>query len=286
MPQASHWAFEAIGTKWDIETETPLSDETKKRVQAKIESFDQTYSRFRADSLVTQLSRQAGEYEFPDDAHGLFALYDILYKVSDGSVTPLVGSLLEDYGYDAQYSLTEKPKKRNVGQWSNILRNGSTLKSSSPALLDVGAAGKGLLVDEIADIIRESHTSFIVDAAGDMRHEGVLPNRVGLEDPRDTSRIIGVIDVQNMSLCASATNRRQWGESLHHVLDPIAGRPTDEIIATWVLSKQDTMTADGLATALFFCDPTELRKQFDFEYVRMNKHGAVDYSPVFEGQLR
>lgn len=286
MPQPSRWSFEAIGTRWEIETETAVSESTKRIVREKIEVFDRTYSRFRDDSLVTKILRQAGIYTFPDESRALFDLYDTLYEISDGRVTPSIGSLLEDYGYDAGYSLSEKSQKRSVVDWTEVSRNGPVIAVDTPLLIDVGAAGKGLLVDEVADIIRASHTSFVVDASGDLRHEGVLPNRVGLEDPRDTSRIIGSINVQNMSLCASATNRRQWGDGVHHVLDPKTGKPAEEIIATWVLSRQDTMTADGLATALFFCDPAMLRQYFEFEYLRMNAQGAVDYSPAFERQLK
>lgn len=285
MPQPSRWSFEAIGTHWTIETVYPLGDEEQADIRRCIEVFDATHSRFRDDSLVASMSKQAGVYVFPEESQKLFQLYDVLNRVSEGKVNPLAGVLLEDLGYDAQYSLKERAHKRSVPVWSSVERIGPSLRIQSPVVLDVGAAGKGALVDEVVNILSKTHDSFVVDAGGDMRHKGVLPNKVGLEDPRDTSCVIGAIEVKDASLCASAVNRRAWGEGLHHVVDPDTRTSTQGIIATWVISEDGAMVADGLATALFFCEPNVLREHFAFEYLRMNEQGAVDYSPLFEGQL-
>jgi thiamine biosynthesis lipoprotein len=58
-------------------------------------------------------------------------------------------------------------------------------------------------------------------------------------------------------------------------------KPTFEIVATWVIAEQ-TMIADGLATALFFVPPEQLREAFQFEYARMHYNGSLEYSPRFK----
>jgi thiamine biosynthesis lipoprotein len=60
--------------------------------------------------------------------------------------------------------------------------------------------------------------------------------------------VIGVVDLVNRALCASAVNRRTWGEGLHHVIDGRTRKPTTEVVATWVIA-DDAATADGLARA-------------------------------------
>src|SRR5687767_1361023 len=50
----STFTFDAIGTRWCIDTEEPLRGEVRDRILDRIQRFDRTYSRFRPDSLVAQ----------------------------------------------------------------------------------------------------------------------------------------------------------------------------------------------------------------------------------------
>ena len=284
MPKHS-LQFEAIGTYWSIETDLPLPNELKEKIHSRIEAFDKTYSRFRGDSLISKIAKSAGIYTFPDDARELFEFYKKLYDTTDGKVTPLIGGMLEKAGYDAEYSFTPRPQER-ILSWDEVLDfNGNLLKVDAPVTIDVGAAGKGYLVDIICQLLDEAgFDEYVVDASGDIRHKGVFENKVGLEHPFEAGKVVGVIDIQNKSLCASAVNRRTWGDGQHHIFDPDLMTPTDEIIATWVVA-DSTMLADGIATALFFTEPAKLRKEFAYEFLRIHKDGAIDYSPAFEGKL-
>lgn len=278
--------FSALGTEWSVETETPLTAATKRTLRERLAVFDATYSRFLNDSLVTTISKSPGTYTLPADAPTLFSFYYRLYKATDGAVTPLVGNLLSDLGYDASYSLQPKSRRRAVPTWDDCLQwNGRTLTVTRPVLLDFGAAGKGYAADIVAKLlIATGHHSYVVDASGDIVCHGPgVQERIGLEDPRDPTRIIGVTTIHNASLCASATNRRTWGNGLHHVVDPFAAAPTMRIAATWVVAANG-LTADGLATALFLTEPAALQ-EFSFEYVRLFTDGSIDYSPGFPGEL-
>jgi len=278
------YRFEALGTQWAIETDTEISLSLKATIQDRIEAFDKVYSRFRNDSLITKISQQAGQYLFPEDALRLFDFYRSLYDLTDGKVTPLIGDMLARAGYDAEYSLQPKPQQSTL-TWDDAMSwDGTTITTTQPVTLDVGAAGKGYAVDIIATILNEHFDEYVIDASGDIRHRGTSTNTVGLEHPLDAGKIIGAVDVQNRSLCASASNRRAWGEGMHHIFDPDKMMPTKDIIATWVIA-DEAMIADGLATALFFVDAKKLNKQYDFEYIRMYVNGSVEYSKYFAEKL-
>ena len=70
--------FDAIGTKWQIDIyENPggkPKDHLINQIKSRIEIFDQAYSRFRSDSLITKMSLRKGVYNLPDDAQTLFDL--------------------------------------------------------------------------------------------------------------------------------------------------------------------------------------------------------------------
>ncbi|WP_328468944.1 FAD:protein FMN transferase [Actinoplanes sp. NBC_00393] len=86
------WGFDAIGTRWQIETPQPLNDKLSKYLEQRIACFDAVYSRFRTDSLISRIATQPrGRFEFPADARALFGFYDRLAAATDGAVDPLIG---------------------------------------------------------------------------------------------------------------------------------------------------------------------------------------------------
>ncbi|MCS5732147.1 FAD:protein FMN transferase [Herbiconiux daphne] len=289
----AHFDFDGIGTSWQIETPRELDPGTRRLVLDRVEEFDRTYSRFRADSLVTAVAERPGTHLFPPDSIGLFDLYDRLVAATDGAVDPLVGRELELLGYDASYRLrpagaAERAAAEASGPagWAaDVERDGRRLTTERPVVIDVGAAGKGYLVDLVAELLRgRGYDEFLVDASGDLVHSGREPIRVALEHPLQPGTAIGVAEVADASLCASASNRRVWGDGLHHILDARTGSPAREVIATWVVAA-DTALADGLATALFFTGAHRLAETFHFSYVRMYADGRAERSRDFRGEL-
>src|SRR6478609_2644805 len=156
-PEATE-AFDAIGTRGTLDTAEPLSHAALRAVRELISRFDQDWSRFRADSWVSEVARGgAGTYPLPADAGPLLDAYDVAAACTDGAVDPLVGHALEQLGYDAAYTL--RPRRdadgalltRAAPGWRTAARrDAGTLTLDEPALLDVGAGGKGYLVDLVA----------------------------------------------------------------------------------------------------------------------------------------
>jgi thiamine biosynthesis lipoprotein len=292
MIEAAVWRFEAIGTHWTISSPEPLSARVAGRITERIEAYDRTYSRFRSDSLVSQLARCGGSAEFPDDAPPLFDLYSRLEKLTKGSVTPLVGSSLEQLGYDADYTLQPHGGARPAPSLEKTLRvSGQTVTLSERTMIDVGAAGKGQLVDLVAELLLESGVSgATVDGSGDIRYDGSDSLSVALEHPYDPEQAIGVAQLagpRRRAIAGSSTRRRTWDDptavtghgSLHHVIDGLTGEPVRTVTATWAIAPS-AMLADALATALFFVPGSIAAREFDFDFdwVRVFTDGRLEYS--------
>ena len=277
--------FDALGTSWTLETRAPLGA-LEGIIHRRIETFDSTWSRFRSDSLISTVASSGGVFEFPDEATRLFDLYDKLFRSSDGAVTPLVGIALEQLGYDSEYTLVQRGQPSAPADWSaEVIRDGSTITTTGPVLIDVGAAGKGYLVDIVGELLHENDVDeFVIDASGDLLVSTQQPRRIGLEHPFDPSMAIGFVELSHGSICASGSNRRVWGEGLHHILDGRTGMPARDVIATWAIA-ETALIADGLATALFFTSPAALAHEFTFDYVRVFASGATERSPGLQGEL-
>lgn len=281
MSPAAAWGFDAIGTRWQIETPAPLSEELRAEVLAVIDRFDREWSRFRPDSLVTALAR-GGDIPAPADAGPMLDAYAALSTATAGAVNPLVGASLARRGYDAAYTLTDGGAAPAPAAWQEILTwHAGTLGLTEPAVIDVGALGKGRLVDLVMAALGDGPA--VVDAGGDILARGSA-ERIALEHPYDAAKAIGVWEIADGALCASAVNRRAWGDGLHHVLDARTGEPIRTIAATWAAAPT-AMTADALATALFFDGGTALAHEWGGEWVRMFTDGRVEWSPACPAEL-
>lgn len=270
------WRFEAIGTLWEIVTEAELSADLRRTVGDVIERFDQEWSRFRSDSEVTRIGREGGTLS-SGDVGVMLDTYRELSEATAAAINPLVGASLSALGYDASYSLTSTGPRAAPETWTDrVAWDASSLTLTGPATIDVGALGKGRLVDLVLKALSGIAGPVVVDAGGDLRARGDAV-RVALEHPFDPTKAIGVVTIRDEALCASAVNRRAWGSGLHHVLDARTGMPVRTWAATWAIAP-DAMRADAVATALFFDGGPEIATRWGVEWVRMSTDGRAQRS--------
>lgn len=289
MTEMSRWEFEAIGTRWQIDTATVLSPEMRGHVDTLIDDFDRAWSRFRADGPIAALAEAGGTLPASADAAVMLDLYVALSDATTGAVNPLVGDALARRGYDAHYGFVDRGAQPAPAAWRELLSwTDDALTLSTPATIDVGALGKGRLVDRVLSLLAASLDGAItVDAGGDIGLRGT--ESIALEHPYDPTRAIGVWQITDAALCASATQRRAWpgtegGGGLHHVIDARTGEPVRTIVATWA-SAADAMTADAAATALFFEGGPRFAHAHGASWVRMTTDGRVEWSSDSKAEL-
>lgn len=284
-PPPAPWRFDAIGTTWEIVTHAPLPAEVRTAVEEVIDAFDATWSRFRDDSTVRMLARDPQAIAAPADAASMLDVFSEVADATGGAVTPLVGDSLAHLGYDAGYSFFSRGARTAPVRWRELLTwDGGVLRLSGRAQIDVGALGKGRLVDLVLAVVAAAVPGgVVVDAGGDIAVRR-RAERIALEHPFDASRAVGVWEVTDAALCASATNRRAWGDGLHHVLDARTGLPVRTVAATWAIAPT-AMWADALATALFFDGGARLAAERGVEWVRMTTDGRLEWSAGCSAEL-
>ena len=143
-------------------------------------------------------------------------------------------------GYDAGYSLRRSrsrcPRRRTGASSLDLGRRGASRSPSPPSSTSARSARAASSTSCSASLTphcdrrhRRRRRAATSRCAG-------APQRIGLEHPFDPRRAIGVWEVTDAALCASATNRRAWGDGLHHVLDARTGQPVRTIAATWAVA--------------------------------------------------
>lgn len=292
--------FEAIGTSWVIRSANELPQALRREVFELIIEFDQLWSRFRADSMVSALARASGAASASasltpsaaKDAAAMLSCYLELSKATGGRISPLIGQSLSALGYDRDFAELSPSAELNMAakpaitDWADSLTlTGTQLQQSAPALIDIGALGKGLLVDRVFELLAEVPGELLVDAGADQRFRE-LPARIALEHPLDITKAVGVVlSPASGAIAASATNRRRWGAGkYHHIIDGLSGAPVQEYLASWV-GAESAMRADALATALFFPGGAELAEEWSRHeqiwWLRMTSSGSLEWSHSF-----
>lgn len=279
--------FDALGTRFEVRTLHALAGGLRQELLRESERFDWVWSRFRPDSLVAQMRANPGRWDLPAESTELARLFARLHAVTHGAISPWVGSSLERLGYGPNYELVPVGPPEPAPLWDDDhVWEGTAIELARPAVLDIGAAGKGLLVDRLGAILAEAgHTEYVVDGSGDILHSGAEPIRAALEHPYDPDEAIGIVELGRGALCASAGNRRAWGDGFHHLLDARTGVPVRSVVATWAMTS-DAMTADALATALFVAPGPVLAAEFDDagrtpEWLQVFSDGHAEGTAVF-----
>ncbi len=282
-------SFSTIGTEFSVTIWDEVPDiyfaNLIEHIEKTCESFDAAYSRFKQDSLVSKLAQREGTIHIDEkyrDLIPMLRIYEKLYKLSDGQINPLVGNTLADYGYDSAYSLQKKDVVRDTDLLSSILTilDDSTIHLAKPALFDLGALGKGYLIDVLYEILFDHKmTRFLIDGSGDIRYYSSkkVPITCGLEHPANEGELFGTIDITHGALCASALKRRSWSE-YHHYYNPITKEFPTFIQGTFVTSEK-AVHADALASALFFVEPEKLMPlDVPFAYIIVNQDMKIKKS--------
>ena len=130
------------------------------------------------------------------------------------------------------------------------------------AELDLGAIGKGAVVDHLADWLADrGYRRFLLEAGGDVLVSDLKPDgsqwRIWIRHPRsaDAPLAIAVIGAagERVALATSGDYERfieHDGDRYHHILNPVTGHPDSDAVSASVIAGS-AIEADALATALF-----------------------------------
>jgi thiamine biosynthesis lipoprotein len=135
--------------------------------------------------------------------------------------------------------------------------------AKADTMLGFGGIGKGLALDRASACLRRhavgdallSAAGSSVLALGDGEHGRGWP--VGLRDPRDAQRRVGLLRLRSVALGVSACSE-QWfdgdGKRWGHIIDPRTGWPVEGRLQVAVVAPYAAL-ADALATAFFVGGP-------------------------------
>jgi thiamine biosynthesis lipoprotein len=229
------------------------------------EAAEQALSRFRDDSDLTRLNRQAGQPAAVGSRLLVRALVaaDRAHRRTDGRFDPRVLADLERLGYPGAPlgGARPAPAARVVS------RTGRRGPQRLAAPVDLGGIGKGLALRWAARAATSALAAvlaagggFLIDAGQDLVTRGDGPDGgpflVDIEDPSGVAESLAVVRMPTGGAVATSSIRlRRWtapdGRRVHHLIDPRTGEPGGDGLSAVTVAGADPAWAEVWSKALF-----------------------------------
>ncbi len=275
---------------------------------AEIDRLEALFSYNLAGSDVGRLNAAAGSGRVSVDPQTMAVLAAArqMAELSDGSFDPTIGPLVDIWGFRPYSEQQTVPDAADIAAILDLVDyrklvlypESNEAELLSPGMsVDLGSIAKGYVVDRVAQILCDGGVvSAVLDIGGNIYALGLNQEgtswRVGLQHPRQTDQLLGVIPLTDHSVATSGDYQRYFeagGERYHHLLDPKTGYPADGIVSISIVAATG-MQADAVSTAAFVLGPEAglvLVRQLGLEAVMYTDDGQVQVTgglqALFEG---
>ena len=234
------------------------------------EAAEAAMSRFRDDSELTQLNRNAGTgMAAPISMRLRRALVaaDRARRITGGRFDPRVLADLDRLGYrgaslggvapsaDDQHTGT----LAGSGSHGRVVELVGRQRAAIGRPVDLGGIGKGLTLRRAAARLADlGFADLLLDAGGDLVANGRAPGggpwQVAIEDPAGGEAPVAVIGAGDLAVATSSTRIHRWlldGRPVHHLLDPRTGEPVERGLSAVSVAGPDPAWAEVWSKVLF-----------------------------------
>lgn len=261
MAQKKVFEFDSIGSRFWLESldKSVFDENTKQDVLNYCTAYDDLYSRFKPQSLVSQLAKRGYIDNPPAELCQMLDYAKEIYNVTEGAFNITVGATLQNLGYgSSEYAgeFTQNP-------WRSITWNSKRIQAEPAMVLDFGGFGKGWMIDAITKLlIARGFSQFIVNGGGDMYVKSEKPVQITIDDPLRPGYASGSVWLQNKSLACSDIIKRSWqtpSGNKHHIVDTTTQDSSNTgVVASYVIA-DTALVADTMATVLIIKPDLEQR---------------------------
>lgn len=230
--------------------------------RSEVERLELRYSRYRADSLLSDINRVAargGSIEVDAETASLLDYADTCHRQSDGLFDITSGLLRSAWRFDAEQipeASTIAALLARIG-WEKVARHGSQLRFEPGMELDLGGIVKEYAADRVAALCRQHGVQHgLVNLGGDIRIVGPQPDgrswQIGIQHPRRAPETaLGYLPLHSGALTTSGDYARCMvidGVRYGHILNPRTGWPVRHLASVTVVS--DLCVVAGSASTI------------------------------------
>ncbi len=285
-------SFRGIGTTATVVVPGDLdADVAVSILREEVAAIDLACSRFRPDSEIESLHRQAGRAVVVSRL--LFEALEVAIAVAErtrGAVDPTVGNAMCTLGYDRDFDeVGDRPflppaALGPVVGFGHVHLRARTREVRIPrgVRLDLGSSAKAFVADRSAARIADRlGAGVLVSIGGDVAVAGPAPElgwAIGIAVASSTAAddVDQVVAIRHGGLASSSTAVRSWnvgGERVHHIVDPTTGYSSAPYWRLVSASGSSCVDANALSTAAIVWGSEALVRLGAFDQaVRLVRH--------------
>lgn len=220
------------------------------------------------NSQISRLNRAGGaSTEVSSELFGYLETILQLANDSKGAFDPTLGEVIRLWDIGGENPQVPGQEELQMllqrSGYEKIQLDEKNVTLASRCTLDLGAVGKGIGCDVIAEELRkqEEITGMILNLGGSsVMAYGQKPDqsqwKVALTDPRDVEGgYLGSIALEGGEFLATSGDYEKYfmkdGIRYHHILDPLTGYPVWNGLTSVTVVCDSGLLADGLSTACF-----------------------------------
>lgn len=272
--------FFAMTTVMNLRAYGAEAEEALDEAEEEIRSLDSKLSVGTKDSEVYAINQNGGG-NLSEDTARLTEMSLALSRKTNGAFDFTIAPLMDRWGFsslydeqndgsgDAEVTVDSVPTKEEIAQtlalvdYTKVSYDSSAkeLKLGDGQTIDFGGIAKGYASQKVMEIY-EKHklTGGLADLGGNVQVMGAKPDgtpwKVGIEDPSDTSRVLGILSLADGKTVITSGGYERYlkdkdGNVYHHILDPKTGYPASNGLTSVSIIMDDGTEADGLSTALY-----------------------------------
>lgn len=266
-PQESELELFAMDTYMSLKAYGENGEAALSKASDKIKELEALFSVTNEKSEVFRLNDSEGKKinVSPDTAFLIECSLE-MNRETNGAFDITLYPITKEWGFTTgNYSVPSQARidellKSTGCEKIDFDKAGRSVSLKGGANIDLGGIAKGYAGSCCADIMRaQGVESAILNMGGNVQTIGSKPDgsgwRVGIQDPNDSSKLIGTVEVCDKAVITSGGYERYFeddgGNRYHHILDPDTGYPAiTDIISVTVIGSDGT-TCDALSTSLF-----------------------------------
>jgi thiamine biosynthesis lipoprotein len=234
------------------------------RCIARVNQLEDRYSRFKPDSLLSQINRSAGsgEYFHLDSEFRALLLYaDTAHTISEGlfDITSGVLRNVWDFKQNKIPALDNIAQTLSLVGWSKVILQENKFSLPIRGMeVDLGGIVKEYAADVLVGLAKENNLRHgLVDLGGDIAVVGPHPDnspwQVAISHPLDPSSAIATIPLLSGALASSGDYQRFImidNEKYCHILNPKTGWPVKGFAAVSVWAPECVVAGTVATTAM------------------------------------
>jgi FAD:protein FMN transferase len=241
----------------------------KKKVEQFLQEFDQEFSTYRPDSIITRFNQiQPGLHlKVSSRFIAMLKLAKALHIETGGAFDPSLGKSIQLWGFGGserktiptrhELAIAKSNSKMDMIAWDEA--NHEVWKTQT-VVLDVNAFAPGWAADLLGQQLKQQGLNdFMVDISGEILFQGKRPDGSdwigGIETPneKNAGKVHLAFRISNQALATSGNYRQfrmQNGKKKSHILSPETHQPIENNIASASVIADSAARADAWSTAM------------------------------------